>query len=310
MKLFIDPKLMREKVAKEKEPKAPATPTSKLHVVFQEADIAVLKQAIELDETLQGEVYQIKDDYAVGPLELIFEAEGWQQRKEWWTALLQTSPYDVSLTDMIDDRLTVHHLKKELDENPKEELWIWMGQNQHDVCGYYWLISQFKEYQGRVHVLYLNNLPFINEKGQLFYPTTLHEIQPKEFLKAKKLCRKVTLSEFEIDPDEFKRLTTENAMVRILEGGKKIVSKDGDFYDADILKALSAEWQKGNKIMNNILSKMKIKTGDVFLLGRIHKLAEEGKLEMNGDPAKGWKDFEVRLKSSAPVETPTEQTGI
>jgi len=47
-------------------------------------------------------------------------------------------------------------------------------------------------------VLYFNNLPFINEKGQIFYPTVLHEILPKEFLKAKKLNRKVTLSEFEV----------------------------------------------------------------------------------------------------------------
>ena len=61
-----------------------------------------------------------------------------------------------------------------------------MGQNAHDVCGYYWLISQLQPYQGRVIVLYMNNLPFINEKGQIFYPTALHEIQPKEFLKAKK----------------------------------------------------------------------------------------------------------------------------
>ena len=73
------------------------------------------------------------------------------------------------------------------DENSKEELWIWMGQNQHDVCGYYWLISQLANYQGRIVVLYMNNLPFINEKGQIFYPINLHEIQPKEFLKAKKI---------------------------------------------------------------------------------------------------------------------------
>jgi hypothetical protein len=181
-----------------------------------------------------------------------------------------------------------------------------MGQNQHDVCGYYWLISQLKEYQGKIFVLYFNNLPFINEKGNIFYPTTLHEIQPKEFLKAKKLNRTVTLSEFEVDPDEWKRLATENALIRILEGGKKIVGKEDDFYDKDILANLSNEFQKGNRAMSNILSKMKIKTGDVFLLWRIKKLSAEGKLEINGDTSKNWKDFEVRLKSAVPTETQTE----
>ena len=310
MKLFIDDKLISEKATKSKETKTPQPPTSKVHLVFQEADVAVLNGAIELDETLQGEVIQIKDDYAVGPIENINDAEGWQQRKQWWTDLLQQSPYNVELTDMIDDRMTVHNLKKRLDENEREEVWIWMGQNAHDVCGYYWLISQLKDYQGRVQVLYMNNLPFINEKGQLFYPTQLHEIQPKEFIKAKKLCRKVTLSEFEIDPDEWKRLTTENKMVRILEGGKKIASKEDDFYDADVLKGLTNEWQKGNKAMHSILSKMKIKTGDVFLLGRMKRLAEEGRIEINGDTAKSWKDFEVKLKSAAPAEAPAEQPNM
>jgi hypothetical protein len=156
-------------------------------------------------------------------------------------------------------------------------------------------------------VLYFNNLPFINEKGQIFYPTVLHEIQPKEFLKAKKLNRKVTLSEFEVDPDEWKKLCTENAIVRILEGGKKIVSKNEDFYDKDILSGLSNEWQKGNRAMQSILGKMKVKTGDVFLLWRMKKLAEEEKIEINGDTSKSWKDFEVKLKSTTTEQVPAEQ---
>jgi len=210
--------------------------------------------------------------------------------------------------DMVDDKLVVHNLKKDLDENTKEEVWIWMGQNQHDVCGYYWLISQLKDYQGRIVVLYFNNLPFINEKGHIFYPTVLSEIQPREFLKAKKLNRKVTLSEFEVDPDEWNKLCTENAIIRILEGGKKIVSKDDDFFDKDIFNGLSNEWQKGNKAMQSILSKMKIKTGDVFLLWRIKKLVEDGRIQINGDTSKSWKDFEVKLKSTLAEELTAVQT--
>ncbi|HEU4470764.1 MAG TPA: DUF1835 domain-containing protein [Flavisolibacter sp.] len=272
-----------------------------IHIVFQQADIDVLTRAIELDESLQGRVEIIRDDYAVGPIENLYETEGYQQRRDWWKALLEQSPYNSDqLMNLVDDRMAVHELKKELDADAKETVWIWMGQNQHDVCGYYWLISQLKDYQGRIVVLYLNNLPFINEKGQIFYPTNLHEIQPKEFLKAKKLNRKITPSEFEVDPDEWKKLMEENAPVRILEGGKKIASRKADFYDADILKGLGNEWQKGSKAFSNILGKMKVKPGDVFLLDRMKKLAEEGSIEMQGDPAKGWKDFEVKLRSSAP----------
>ena len=281
-----------------------------LHVVFQQADVSTLKKAIELDDTLQGNILEIKDDFAVGPLENIDTEEGWAARENWWKELLSQSPYvNENLVGSFDDRKTVEELKKTLDENEKEIVWIWMGQNQHDVCGYYWLSSQLKEYQGRIFVLYFNNLPFINEKGHIFYPTTLHEIQPKEFLKAKKLNRAITLSEFEVDPDEWKRLMTENALIRILEGGKKIVGKDEDFYDKDILANLTKDFQKGNRTMSNILSKMKIKTGDVFLLWRIKKLASQDKLEINGDTLKGWKDFEVRLKSAEmePISINDEQ---
>ena len=281
-----------------------------IHVVFQEVDIQVLQKAIELDESLQGRIEIIRDDYAVGPIENIYETEGYQLRRDWWKSLLELSPYNTDqLMTMVDDRLAVHNLKKDLDENPKEELWMWMAQNQHDVCGYYWLMPQLAAYQGRVVVLYMNNLPFINEKGQLFYPTNLHEIQPKEFLKAKKLNRKVTLSEFEVDPDEWRKLCAENAMVRILEGGKKIVSKEESFYDQDILLALTGEWQKGQKAMNNILGKMKTKTGDVFLLWRMKTLADANRIEINGDTSKGWKDFEVKLKSASSevAETPQKK---
>jgi len=271
-----------------------------LHIVFQEADISVLQKAIELDETIAGEVWQIKDDFAVGPVANIYEPEGYQIRRDWWKNLLESSPYTEQI-DIVNDKMTVHTLLKKLEEEPTLDVWIWMGQNQHDVCGYYWLMSQLKDYQSRIFVLYMNNLPFINEKGGIFYPAALHEIQPKEFLKAKKLARAVTLSEFEIDPDEWKRLCNENGGVRILEGGKKIVSKDADFYDKDILSAVTAESQKLNKILGNMFSKMKIKTGDVFLVWRIREMINAGKLEAAGDWNKGWKEITIKLAGAPAI---------
>lgn len=270
-----------------------------IHIVFQQADVAVLKAAIELDKSLEGPVLEIKDDFAVGPLQNNYEPEGYQLRRAWWKNLLAYSPYEADDSiNLVDDRLTVHNLKKALDEGEAETVWIWAGQNQHDVCGYYWLMSQLKEYDNRIFILYLNNLPFINEKGGIFYPTTLHQILPKEFLKAKKLARLITKSEWETDSDEWNRLCAEDALIRTLEGGKKIVSQPDDFYDMDILKSLSGDWQKGNKAMHNIIAKMKIKTGDVFLLWRMKQLAEENKIEITGTPAKGWKEFDVKLKAT------------
>ncbi len=273
-----------------------------IHIVFETANVTALQQAIELDESLQGTVVEIKDDYAVGPLGDIYETEGYQARRGWWKNLLEYSPYTEQI-NIVDDKLTVHQLLKQLDEEPGTEVWIWMAQNAHDVCGYYWLMSQLKEYQGRVQVLYLNNLPFINEKGQIFYPSYLHEIQPKEFLKAKKLARPITLSEFEVDPDEWKKLCQDGSFVRFLEGGKKIIGKELGFFDKDILAHITGEFQKLNKIISNTLSKMKVKTGDVFLVWRIREMVGEGKLEVAGDWNKGWKEITVKTASAAVAET-------
>ena len=264
-----------------------------IHIVFEQSNVETLSKAIELDEALQGDIVEIKDDYAVGPIADIFETEGYQQRRDWWKELLEFTPYKEQL-DIVDDKMAVHNLLKSLEENAGEEIWIWMGQNQHDVCSYYWLMSQLKSHQGKVQVLYLNNLPFINEKGQIFYPQHLHEIQPKEFLKAKKLARPITLSEFEVDPDEWKKLCNENAMLRILEGGKKIASKSEDYYDKEIVAALGNEPQKLNKLLHNILSKIKVQTGDVFLVWRINELAKQMKVEVTGDWNKGWKEIVVK----------------
>jgi hypothetical protein len=273
-----------------------------INIVFNYSEIELMKKVIELDESLAGDVVQIRDDFAVGPLQAIETEEGWQARLEWWRNISQGSPYGDTLVGSFDDRETVKELKSKLEADSNEQVWIWMAQNQHDVTGYYWLMSQLKEYQGRIFVIYLNNLPFINEKGQLFYPSWLHEIQPKEFIKAKKLSRPITLSEFEVDPDEWKRIAGENAAVRQLEGGKKIIGKDASFYDNEILKNLTPDWQKANRVLTNTLHRMKIKTGDIFIMWRIKQLISDGKIEALGDTNKNWKEFDVKLAGAKQIE--------
>src|ERR1051325_10719075 len=145
-----------------------------IHIVFQHYDVEVIQKAMELDETLRGEVIEIKDEWGVGPLKELDTEEGWNARWDWWRQLLKDSPYGEKLVGTFDDRETMKEIKSKLDADATLEAWIWMGQNQHDVTGYYWLMPQLRAYQGRLMILYLNNLPFINEKGQLFYPLSIH----------------------------------------------------------------------------------------------------------------------------------------
>ena len=195
-----------------------------IHIVFQYNDIAALQKAFELEPSFQGEVIYIEDELAVGPISNIYNPEGIEIRKQWWREVLAGGDYEGRLGAAAggDDNDRVRALKQRLSESETEIVWIWAAQNKHDVSGYYWLMGQLKEFQGRVFILYLNNLPFINEKGLIFYPENLFQIPPREFLKARKLARPITLSEFEVDPDEWNRLCQEEMGVRILEGGKKL----------------------------------------------------------------------------------------
>lgn len=276
-----------------------------IHIVFNEPDISVLQKAIELDESLQGDVVLIRDDYAVGPIADVYIGEGIEARKQFWREVLAGTDAEGTVDNgEVDDYKTVAELVGTMRRNPDEIIWIWAAQNKHDVCGYYWLLNYMAEFQGRVFILYLNNLPFINEKGLIFYPEWLSVIPPKEFLKARKLARPITLSEFEVDPDEWKKLMQENRGVRILEGGKKLGHHDYDYYDADLKKFITNDWQKASKVINQFLSKNKQTTGDMFMLWRLKQLIAAGEYDVQGE-LKGFKDFEVKAKSA--VQAPAAE---
>ncbi|MEO7444688.1 MAG: DUF3658 domain-containing protein [Ferruginibacter sp.] len=273
-----------------------------IHIVFNEPDVKVLNAAQALDETLAGEIVLIKDDYAVGPIQDIYSEEGKTTRKNWWRKVLEGSDLAASTEDgSVDDNATVASLKEKLEANDEEEIWIWAAQNKHDVSGYFWLMTQLKDFAGRIQILYLNNLPFFHEKGNIFYPQWLSEIPAKEFLKAKKLAREVTLSEFETDPDEWEKLSQENGGVRLLEGGKKLVSKNEDFYDGELKKLISGDWQKASKIINQHLTKATHTTGDAYLLWRLKEMVSSDELDMQGNMA-NMKDFELKQKSTPTTE--------
>lgn len=268
-----------------------------IHIVFNEPDVTVIQQAIEMEPAMAGDVMLIRDDYAVGPLADIYVGEGRQARKEWWREVLTGGDYE-NLVDKegYDDYETIAEIVGRMRMKSEEQVWIWAAQNKHDVCGYYWLLHFMKEFQGRVQILYLNNLPFINEKGNIFYPVNLHEIPAKEFLKARKLAREITLSEFEVDPDEWQRICSEGKMVRLLEGGKKLVQADEDFFDNDLKKFVMADWQKASKIIHQFLAKAKHTTGDAYLLWRLKKMVALDMFDVQGKVAH-MKDFEIKWKA-------------
>jgi hypothetical protein len=104
-----------------------------------------------------------------------------------------------------------------------------------------------------------------------------------------------------VDGDEWNKITQDERLVRLLEGGKKIVQKDVVFYDNEISKYITNDFQKANKIVNSFLTKSKETTGDSFVFWRLKLIAQYEQFEFQGE-LKGMKDFEIKRKSSAAGE--------
>jgi hypothetical protein len=152
-----------------------------------------------------------------------------------------------------------------------------------------------QKHRERFYVVNVGGLPFLDENGKLFYPKNISEITGKELIKAKKLARLVTPSEMEIDTDEWERIKADNAPIRVYEGGKKLSAKSDEHYDQQLASFCSQQFQKASKIIRQAMSKYGIPTGDTYLGWRLRKMGEAGKLIIQGDPAKAFNEWEVKI---------------
>jgi hypothetical protein len=206
----------------------------------------------------------------------------------------------------VDDMERLLEVSATLANNEEAKAWVWIAPWPADIATYFWTIKYLSKYPGRFFVVNIAGLPFLDENGKLFYPKSIGEIQPKELIKAKRLARTVTPAEVETDGEEWRKLTKENSGIRVLEGGKRLVSKSEEHYDSQLLGFVSNQFQKASKVVGQSLTKFNVPTGDVYLGWRLRKMAEAGKLQLQGDPNKTLKDFDVKL----PGEGTTETVGI
>jgi Domain of unknown function (DUF1835)/Protein of unknown function len=254
------------------------------HIVFDSHGAEGLSAAMDKDDNLDGETILIRDDYSVGPIYDLFSEQGSEERRKWWSAIKEeTGGGFPSGTGGESDSINLQRITERMAVEEFDQIWIWVAPNVRDVCGYYWTIAQLQEFSGRIYVLHLNNLPFISEKGNVFYPNALSEIPSREFIKAKRLARPVTTTEFETDPDEWSKLAAENKNLRSLEGGKKIVQQADDYFDQSLVNFLQPVYQKIPRLIHQYLSKSPVKINEGFLTWRLKKMVDLGLAEQQGE---------------------------
>lgn len=272
-----------------------------IHILSGQLAASNLEQAFELDENLKGEILILQDNLSWGPLSADSEESASHDAiRSAWYKTLHPDTEEVCH----DEQRILDCIGRALAE--EEPVCFWMSPSAKDVCAYFWLLTLFKSHPGMLHVIAIQGLPFLNEKGQLFYPVSFDQIPPKEFVKTKRLLKEVTPAEYETDGDEWSRLMQEASMIRVFEGGKKIASKELNHYDYAIRFSLTAEFQKASRVVSESIKKCAQPGAESFIGWRIRQLAAENAFQVQGDLSKGFKDFELR-KATEEVAVPEGQ---
>lgn len=273
------------------------------HLVVGDMAAQPLQEAVMSEPSMNGEVVILKDILHVGPLQ--------KEEGQAFSALRSAFWQQVVINDKqpaeVDDLERLLQVSTALNNSERTQVWFWMAPAPADVCAYHWLIQYLSKHIGKFYLVNIANLPFLDENGKVYYPKSIGEILPKELVKARRLARPVTPAEVEIDGEEWKKLVSENAPIRTHEGGKKLSSRTGDHYDNQLLSFCSHQYEKAHRIINQAMKKFPIPTGDLYLGWRLRQLAEDGKLQLQGDVTKTLKDFEVKLPGD--VATVTAEPG-
>lgn len=252
-----------------------------VHIVVGDVAAQTLQNAFNPEETADENIFVVKDIFNVGPLrseELKFA----ELRAQFWQMVSGTEKELV-----VDDLDRLMQLSTQLTNEEVDQVWFWMSPIPADVCTYFWLLHFLKKHIGKLFVININGLPFLDEEGKLFYPESISALPPKQVLKAKKLARPITPSEWETEGDEWKRLIHEaNVGIRINEGGRKIVGKPIDFYDKNLLDACTQQNQKITKLLGTVMQKHKVFTGDTFLHWRLRTMAQQHQVTITKDSIK------------------------
>jgi len=261
------------------------------HIVNGDYNAAPLQEAITTEPSMQGDVIVMKDVLSVGPLRKEEGQKFSELRSAFWNQIISNEKNAVT----VDDTERLLEVSLELSRNDEAKAWLWVAPWPADVCMYHWALKYLGKYPGKLFVINIAGLPFLDENGKVFFPKGFSELKPRELIKARRLARPVTAGELEVDTEEWQKIVNLNSGVRTLEGGKRIESKGEDFYDGQLTSFASHQFQKASRIITQALTRYAIPTGDLYLGWRLRRMAEEGKLELQGDTSKALKDFDVKL---------------
>lgn len=242
-----------------------------IHIITdKEAKPGIENIIAALQEQETGEILLLQDTLNIGSLQkagLPFT----QVRTEFRNQI-----FEQAIALPMDDLDRLMELSTRLSNGEASQLCFWMGANATDVCAYFWLLHYLKKHQGKLSVINIAGLPFLNEENQLFNPYFIGQLPEKELVKALKLKRQISLSEWETDQEEWKRLREENAGLRLLTEGKNLKSVAADYFDNSLISLCKETTKRRSTVLQQARQQNKFQVSEAFLQYRLRVLEANG----------------------------------
>lgn len=169
---------------------------------------------------------------------------------------------------VVADLATVLRLSTLLNNNVRAQATIWMGSTVSDTIAYYFLLHYLAKHLGRISLVNMANLPFLDDDKKLFFPESIAALNVTELAKAQKLSRVLNAVDLELDGGKYAALKAENAAIRIRVTGGNILSQEESYYDGQLQKIL-----EGNVQVAAALRKMNADVSLDFLKKRLSILS-------------------------------------
>ncbi len=273
-----------------------------VHLISGDAAADRLREALLLEPALAGEVIALPDRLHHGPLHREAGESFHKVRAAYWRAVLGMAGDAIPPQSLQEEKLL--QASNILQKTPQARIWFWMAPAAADVVAYSHSLRYLGKHTGRVFLINIAGLPFLDENGKVFFPQSFDQVPAREFVKARRLARPLSPAEAEIDAEAWAQIAAKESFYRFLKEGKKIATEEAAYFDRDLLQGLRSGPVKAGRLASQLVLKQKLQTDEAALLFRIQMLGAAGQLTLQGDLLKNLRDREIALPET--VETAAE----
>lgn len=179
-----------------------------------------------------------------------------------------------------------------------EPVRVWLSGSTFSICGFFWLSGLLAKCSAEVCAVELrrfNEQTAAESAAALTVLRDWSECEPREFVKALPLTRRVPHTELISNSMEWQRLTSENAPLRTVIAGH-VLSVPVSFYDFLILRYLGSRPMREAVLIGKILGENQLGVGDWWYAHRIECLIRRKSIVILEDSERKYERVIARVK--------------